>query len=1091
MSLIATAVKRRVTVAMATLGAVIFGFLAFTELPVTLLPDFSYPTLTVRTDYDGAAPAEVEALVTRPLEDALGVVRNLREMRSVSRAGQADVVLAFHWGTDMEMAGLDVRERLDTLNLPMEVGRPVLLRFDPSTDPVIRLSLSSGRTDSSGLRDLRSYAQEQLKRQLEVLEGVAAVSIGGGLEEEVEIRLDAQRMAELGIASSEVVARLRAEHVNLSGGVLREGDRRYLVRTLNEFPSVEAFSGLIIARRDDSNIELGDIADVVSGAREREAIIRQAGNEAVEIAIYKEGDANTVSVARTINNALPGVRRDLPGRYQLELIDDQSLFIRQAIQEVIVAGLLGGLFAVLVLYLFLGQGWATLAISLAIPISVISSFFLMRQAGVGLNIMSLGGLALAIGLLVDNAIVVLENIARHHREQSRRLSDAVVIGTQEMAPAVTASTLTTIAVFLPLVFVEGIAGQLFRDQALTVAFALTLSLLVALLVLPVLVSVLAPREGDGHGARGDDHGGFDADKAVAGMRKRDHAGFAVLLAPLLLPTLLLGLLRRLAVRLMRLLAWLGRPLVGLTAAGLAGLSQRYLKILEGALKAPLLVLGSAALVLALTVLLATRLGMELLPEMAQGKLQARLVLSPGAPLELTDQRVRTVERRLRTIDGVASVHAVSGTGARMDASPIDSGEHVAELLIGLEPPVSLANEARLLREMRAALQDLPDMQLAFTRPALLALESPLTVEIVGHDLTRLRDYGDQVAGRLRANPRFSDVQSNLEAGFPEVQIHFDQQRIAALGLQVRDVADEVVRQMRGEVATRFSVRDERIDVRVRLPEQQREQVEDLARMIINPGGERSLPLSAVARLEVGVGPAEIRRVAQQRSAVVSANLAFGTLDQAVSEAQLLLSEMRMAPGFSLRVTGQSEEMQRSFASLQFALLLAVFLVYLVMASQFESLVHPLVILGSIPLAAVGAVLALWITGTALSVVVFIGLIMLVGIVVNNAIVLIDRINHLREAGQDKTRAILEAGRNRLRPILMTTATTVLGLLPLALGLGEGAELRAPMGIAVIGGLLFATLLTLLVIPVLYQLLDRKHFHASSDAAGQTTVVDAP
>jgi HAE1 family hydrophobic/amphiphilic exporter-1 len=1077
MSVIATAVRRRVTVAMATVATVLFGLLAFFELPVTLLPDFSYPTLTVRTDYDGAAPAEIEALVTRPLEDALGVVGNLQDMRSTSQAGQSDVVLAFQWGTDMDAAGLDVRERLDTISLPPAVGRPTVLRFDPSTDPVVRLSLAGDSERPLALRSLRSYADEQLKRQLEVIVGVAAISVAGGLEEEVEIRLDAERLSEFGLATELVINRLRAENVNLAGGTLREGDRRYLVRTLNEFPTVEAFKDLIVARRDGRNIVLGDVAEVVSGAQEREAIIRLGEDEAIEVAIYKEGDANTVRVAENIEEALPGLRKQLPEGYRLSLIDDQSQFIRQAITEVIMAGLLGGLFAVIVLYLFLGQGWATLAISLAIPVSVVGSFFLMRQADVGLNIMSLGGMALAIGLLVDNAIVVLENIARHHRELGRRLSEAVVSGTQEVASAVTASTLTTIAVFLPLVFVEGLAGQLFRDQALTVAFALILSLLVALLLLPVLVNVLAP---DGEKLDNSDRA---ADQAVAKMGVFSHVLFAIITFPLQFFLVPYNLGKRFVRAIARLFGRLAQPLTRRLQASIAALTKRYQGWLGGALDRPWVVLGVALLSLGLTAMLTDRLGMELLPEMAQGKFEARLEFPPGTALASTDAQVLEVQRRLSALPAVAAVHAVSGTGARLDANPTDSGEHIAQLLIRLRPPVSLEAESQSLAIMREALSDLPDMQISFSRPALFAMDSPLMVEVVGQDLEQLRLVGDLVAQRLREKERFSDVRSNLEEGFPEVRIYFDQAKIVALGLEVRQVADEVVRQLRGEVATRFSVRDERVGVRVRLPEQQRQRVDDLAQMVINPGGDKPLPLSAVAELDVGLGPAEILRTSQQRSALVSANLSFGSLDAAVEEAEAVLASIPLPPGLSADVTGQSEDMQRSFASLQFALLLAVFLVYLVLASQFESLLHPLLILGSIPLAGVGAVLALWITNTALSVVVFIGLIMLVGIVVNNAIVLIDRINQLRAEGQSRREAILEAGSHRLRPILMTTATTVLGLLPMAIGLGEGSELRAPMGVAVIGGLALSTLLTLFVIPVLYFLADRKSYQANpSDAA---------
>ena len=457
---------------------------SLSELRVDLLPELSYPTLTVRTEFEGAAPAEVEKLITEPIEEVLGVVKNVRTVKSVSRPEQSDVTLAFTWGTDMDAAGLEVREKLDVLTLPLQVQKPILLRFNPATDPVLRLSLTNTEEVSDpslNLKRLRRFGDEQLRRSLETVDGVAAVRISGGFEEEIQVHVDPLKLARQNIDINQVITRLREENVNLSGGTLKNGGQRFLVRTVNEFESLGDMGSLIIQRGGLGGTEpvyLRDLADIVDGAKEREAIIRLNDEEAIEVAIYKEGDANTVAVAQAMHSRLQRLRdnNEFPLGYEVNVIADQSVFIEQSISEVVSAAMIGGVLAVLVLYIFLGQAWTTLIISVAMPVSVVASFFLMDRAGVSLNIMSLGGIALAVGLLVDNAIVVLENIVRL-KDQGKPLAQAAVVGTQEVATAVVASTLTSISVFVPLVFVDGIAGQLFRDQALTVTFSLLFSLL--------------------------------------------------------------------------------------------------------------------------------------------------------------------------------------------------------------------------------------------------------------------------------------------------------------------------------------------------------------------------------------------------------------------------------------------------------------------------------------------------------------------------------------------------------------------------------------------------------------------------------------
>ena len=1009
MNLIKVATRRRVAISMAAVSLVLFGLIALKDLKVNLLPDLSYPTLTVRTEYRGAAPEEIETLLTRPVEEAVGVVKNVLSVDSVSRAGQSDVILEFAWGTNMDRAGLDVREKLEVLQLPLEANRPLLLRFNPATDPIMRFGLISAVSDEASLKALRRFAEEEIKKLVEPVEGVAAVKISGGLEDEIQIEIDQRKMAQLNLSLDVLSARLAAENVNVSAGRLEEGAQRYLVRTINQFASVEEFGGLIVDPGETRPIYLRDIARVRAGFSERQAIIRMNGEEAVEIAIYKEGDANTVSVAKGIGDRLEELSKELPADMSIETVDDQSIFIDRAISEVIMAAVLGGLLAVLVIFVFLRNIWFTFTIALSIPISIIATFFFMGQAGISLNIMSLGGIALATGLLVDNAIVVLENISRH-RAGGETLVSAAIKGASEVGGAVIAATLTTIAVFLPLAFVEGIAGQLFRDQALTVAFALAISLGVAMTLIPMMASIRGQR-------------------APATDTLSNRVG-----------------------------SWF---------------SDIYSQLLDWALAHRLLTLAASAVLLALSVLLLQATGTELVPQLEQGRFNVTLEAAPGTPLEETDRIEGELQRVAAAETGVNYVYGVAGSGNRIDANPTESGENIARMLVVMNPEASMADQQRVIQKLRIKAQSIAGLDANFSTPELLSFDKPLEIEIQGYDLVSLRTASDKVLSRLRQSKRFADVESSLERGHPEIQIYFDQERIAALGLTVKQVSDQVVGKIRGKVATRFSWRDRKIDVLVRLSEDERQSIAAVRELIINPESEFPVPLSSVADIRVAEGPAEIRRGNQERLALVQANLAYGDLGSAVEEVETLLASMRLPYGLTMNIKGQSEEMAASFKSLLFALGLAVILVYLVMASQFESLLHPFVILFSIPLAALGVAVALWLTDTWLSVIVFIGLIMLAGIVVNNAIVLLDLINQLRERGMDRIAAIREGARLRLRPIMMTTLTTVLGLLPMALGLGQGAEMRTPMAITVIGGLLTSTLLTLLIVPVMYSLLDRR------------------
>ena len=1079
--LIEIATHRRVTIMMFTVAIALFGFVSLSRLDLNLLPDISYPTLTIRTELTGAAPVEVESLLTKPIEEAVGVIRNVRLVRSVSRSGQSDVTLEFVWGTDMDVAAVEVREKLDILLLPLEAARPLLLRFDPSSEPMMRLALryDEDAGTEAALKALRRLAEDRIKNSLEAVEGTAAVKVSGGLEDEIQIRVDQQRLSQLGISIDQIASRIRAENVNLSGGRLEEGDQRFLVRTLNEFQSVDEFRDAIVAYVSEQPVYLRDVAVVERGYKEREAITRVDGLESVELAIYKEGDANTVQVADRMQRRLESLRKEL-GEDGIELttIYDQSRFISSAVDDVKAAAVIGGIIAVIVLFGFLGDSRATTIVGIAIPVSVIGTFLLMYLNGVSLNIMSLGGIALAVGMLVDNSIVVLENIVRK-KEQGEGVAEAAVNGTAEVASAVFAATLTTIAVFFPMVFISGIAGQLFGDQALTVTFALTFSLIVALTLIPMLSALSM---GSRYGYENVEPAPPWEPKNIVLRGIRRVLGFI----SWLFNAIVVGI-----IRLFRFVFhWGGKGLRLLLTPVTWGFQALYRAIaavypamLRWSLNHRGAVILAAIAIFVSTMALVPRLGTELIPQLSQGEFNVDLRLPPGAPLEETDRAIRSAQRATDGIDSIVLDYSVAGTGNRLDANPVDAGDNTGTLSVSLAPGAGRADEEAAMDAMRNELSRIPGVQYEFSRPSLMSFASPLSIEVAGYDLDQIARYAREIEAALASSDRFTDIRSTVERGIPEIQIIFDQERAAKLGLAVRDIADRVVANVRGELATRYTWRDRKIDVLVRSIDTRESSVAEIRSLIVNPASERPVTLDAVANVIITEGPAEIRRVAQQRVAIIETNIAYGDLGAAALEADSIIRRIAMTDDVSAVVSGQSEEMSDSFRSMQFALALAVFLVYLVMASQFESLIHPFVILFTIPLALVGAVLGLFVTGTTINIVALIGVIMLAGIVVNNAIVLVDLINQLRAQGKERFDAIMEAGAARLRPILMTSLTTALGLLPMAIGFGEGSEVRAPMAITVIGGLLVSTLLTLLVIPVVYSLMDRKR----SPAVGAAVV----
>lgn len=1336
-------VTRPVSILMVVMAVVVFGWVSNQRLALTLMPDMSYPTLTVRTVYPGTAPEEIESVISRPLEQQLGVIPKLVSISSVSKAGQSDVTLEFQWKTDMDLVSAEVREKIDRLRLPEGAQRPLLMHFDPSLDPILRVGLSGPQS----LFELRHIAEQDVKRRLESLTGVAAVQVKGGLEEEFLVALDESKLANLKLDITQIGQRLQSGNVNMPGGNLREGQTEYVIRTLNEFRSIEEIGALIVSRSNNSvDIRLRDIATVTRYHKDREVITRVNGRESVEIEIFKEADANILVVAETVRNALfgtpeqqawlqrereggnvPGaaggkvekagagasglnvqaiasgkgdsrrttpekktpktekqrteaqiearkaaqaaaqaeierarlaaqaqltrramtnfIGQQLPPGATIELLSDQSVFIKNSINEVKENGISGAVIAIAVLYLFLRNLGQTIIVSLCIPISVLATFAPMYMADVSLNIISLGGLALGIGNLVDNAIVVLESIFRCREEGDDHVT-AVVRGTSEVAMPVTASTFTTVAVFFPIVFVEGVAGQMFGDMALTVVFSQVASLIAALFLIPMLASRRFDSPIGGMAAGTGDYLRFAPGQrplavlAVVGARLGWAAvmllaatakAVAVLAGAVLWPLLRLAWRSRIApwsafevwaaadrfgpvagtrvwpgmlsfsapaslaaglgrvgrwlaakrwrwIGLLALpglavgavlwfrqgvtvppvppipygssalpvlkpyhlavwhwlvvqpwwwltlllvpgsvplvlavargaieavLRWLGTALLGLllaiavlglgvwrAATGMGGgvfargldgfergfqaLQGFYPGLIAGALRHRFAVLGGCAAAFFLCwFLVVPRIGKELIPQVSQGEFFLDVTLPIGTPLERTADTVAKIDA---VVLAQPEVERTSLTvGAEEGASTaVDAGEHTARLNVKLKSGLRPDAEGRLIDRVRARFTDLPEAKLEIAYPTLFSFRNPIEVEIRGHDLAMLKRLSREAEAVLADSvPGLVDVRSTLQSGHPEIQVVYKRDRLAEYGLNLRSVADLVRNKVQGRTATEFRKEDQLIDIVVRLREQDRFGIEELRNLIVNPNGAVPLPLSAVADLTINEGPSEIRRVDQQRMALITANLRDADLSTVSRDIVTALNTMEFPAGFTYVIAGQNKEMQTSLNSLLLAFGLALFLVYIVMASQFESLLQPLLIMITVPLALIGVALTLWIGGIPVSIMVFLGLIILAGIVVNNAIVLIDYINLLRDRGVELAEAITEAGRARLRPILMTALTTVVGLIPMAFGVGEGAEIRAPMAVTVIVGLSVSTLLTLVVIPTLYYLFPGK------------------
>ncbi len=1025
-------VSRPATVLMLVLAVLLLGGLSFRRLGVDLLPDLANPRLFVEIEAGDLPPSEVERRFAAPLEGAASLTRGVLDVASVSRTGGARLTVEYGWDVDMDQAFLDLQKAMAEFARRPGVDEISVSRHDPNGRPVVVAAFRHPEVDD--LDALRRTAESIVRSELVRLPGVAAVEVVGARRREVEVRTDAYTLEAYGLTLDQLASAIANANRNMSGGSIVEMGRRYLIKGVGEFSSVADLEGLVVAQvsgegagppegeapgaaegsgpagaaaPEPKPVFLRDLAEVRQVLSEPRTIVRLDGRRCLGLEIFREAGHNTLDAARAVRGQLEVLRRSLPG-YEIEVVQDQSRFIAAAVSEVEETGLIGVLLAVAVLFVFLRRAGVTAVISLAIPISVVATFNLMYFGELTLNLMTLGGLALGAGMLVDNAIVVVENVFRH-MERGESPARAAVLGAGEVGSAITSATLTTIVVFLPIVYLQGAAGELFREQAWTVAFSLISSLFVALLVIPMLCSRLLGSGGPPPAGRAP----FPRYGALLGAA-----------------------LRR-------------RVPVVLVAAALVG--------------------GTAAVL--------SRLGSEFMPHLDPGQLSLHLTLPEGTSLERTEGAVRNLEGSISRSLGpeLGSVYSTVGRASGAGGSGESlAGENQAAIHVQLRPgsPVSPAALAEALGEAPAG----PDGQVRYLlretalETSLGRSEAPVVVEVHGPALGVLAGLAGQVEERLAAVEGLTGVESSLGPGRPEIEIVVDRAAAAGFGLSIDAIGSQLESLLSGREAGRLRQGGEAADIVIRRPEVT---LAELGRLLLEAPGGRRVRLDEVAGLRAAATPREILRRNQHRVVTVSARLEGDEpFDRVAGRVEEALGPVDRPPEYGFVLTGEEKLRRDSFRNLAFALLLAVVLVYMVMAAQFESLVHPFVILLTIPLAGVGAVALLLALGMPLNVMSFIGVILLAGIAVNDSIVLVDRINRNRRSGQELERAIVNAGRTRIRPILMTSLTTMLALLPLAAGAGEGAVLRAPMAVAVIGGLFSCTALTLVVVPCVYHLFAR-------------------
>ncbi|MDT8388183.1 MAG: efflux RND transporter permease subunit [Thiogranum sp.] len=1016
MSLARASVSRPVFTSMVTLMVVVLGVVALSRLMIDLLPSIELPTITIRTEYQGADPVVMERLVTQIIEEIVATVPGVEEMTSISYEGNSSVRVSFSWGTDVDAAALDVQATLeDELSeLPDDIIGPRVSKFDVDSFPVVLLGISSPLDPV----ELTEVVEKQIRYRFARIPGVAQVDPWGGYNREVRVELDPDRIKALGLPLDDVIDAIRDANLDLPAGQIEAGRFEVTLRAPAEFTSLEEIRNTVISRRDGVLVTVGQVAQVTDTYEKLTRLIRVNGERGLRLAIRKQAGANTVEVARRVLEEAQAVNDAFP-QIRVVPVINQGNFIERAIANVSQSVLYGGALAVLVLLFFLRNLRSTLVISLAIPISVIATFALLYFGGFTLNLMTLGGLALGVGMMVDSSVVVLENIFRRRQEHGEAIDVAAVKGTGEVASAVIAGTVTTLVIFLPLVFVRGVSGVLFKELAYVIMFALFCSLLVSLSLVPMLASRLL--------------------KSDTSQRT----------------------------------GWTARLAAG---AGklLAALERSYLELLDRVLRRRLTTVFLAAGLLAVSLLLAPFIGTEFLPPSDEGEVRVTGEMEVGTRLDLIDRQTRVLEKLVYTAvpETRSSVVSVVTSGTR--GSSVASGE----IRLSLSPATERARgNTDIADDLREQLEGrIPGMKIRVRAPQgqfllerLLASDQGITVEVRGFDLDTLDLLARHVADRIEDVAGITDVELSREAGIPQREILFDRARIADLGMTVREVTEVIETAVAGSKAGEYRVQGNSYRILVQLEDAEKRSLDEILDLTLRTPDGDQVALRNLVDTRAGSGPVTIERKDQQRLVTVTANVAERDLGSVAADVQARLAEIPRPVGYDLMVAGNFEEQQKAFNELIVSLVLALLLVYMVLASQYESLGDPLVVMLSVPVAAVGVLVTLFITETTLNLQSAIGCIMLAGIVVNNAILLVDQTAQLRRAGQTTGDALLEAGRRRLRPVLMTTLTTILALLPLALGIGEGADAQAPLARAVLGGLTASTLITLVLIPAVYSL----------------------
>jgi len=1018
MGLTRIAIARPVFIVMAFAALMVLGLQSLSLMPVELFPRVEVPYITVVTVYPGAGPREIETQISKPLEEAVNTVNGVKTVRSSSQESLSVVVIELNLGIDLDAATNEVRGRLDAARaaLPREAEAPVVYKASLSAIPVLVYGVSGSRP----VAEIRQIAEDRIKDRLAKVPGVASVSVVGGVQREIQVEVDKARLQAYGLSIVQVAQAIAGENLSLPSGSIREGREEYAVRTVGEFGSLDELLAVRLVSPAGAPVLLRDVAQVKAAFADRAELSRLNRRESVGLVVHKQADANTVRVVDGVARELAGLRAVLPKDLVIKAAYDQSVFLRESLADVRDALVLGAILAVVVVYAFLHDVRSTFIVSLAIPTSMLAAFTPMYFAGFSLNMMTMLGLALSTGILVDDSIVVLENIHRHlHLGELPR--DAALNGRSEIGLAAIAITLTDVVVFVPIAFMGGMVGQFFREFGLTVAAVTLFSLVVSFTLTPMLASRwFARRRREAQVDRGP---------AARLFRRFD--------------------------------AFYGH------------LDSRYRGVLAWALDHRWAVVAGGLVALLVVVPVAGALGFEFMPSVDQGQFSVRIETPAGTNLETTSAVVAQVEELLsRQPEVDAMFTRVGSTAGAVSFGASSQGPHTANILVSL---VEKGRRRRTDRQLMAALRReaarIPGAKIRFEPPSLGQQGAAVQIELLGDDFAALHRAAGAIASRVRQVPGVVDVDISWRVGRPELQVHVDRLKAASLGLSTGAVAATLRTAVQGAATTKFRAGSEEYDIRVRLPEAQRQSPEDIATVLVAAPYGQPVYLKDIATVTLATGPTQIDRKDRQRMVVVSANLApgyhFGNVQREINRR---LAGLPLA-GVSLRWGGEAQQLAESSGQLGRALLLSVVLVYILMAALFEGFLSPFIIMFSLPMAAVGALLGLLVAGKTLSIVSMIGIIMLMGLVTKNAILLVDYTNTLRARGRPRREAILEAGPTRLRPILMTTLAMIMGMLPTALGLGSGAEWRSPMAVAVIGGLVWSTVLTLVVIPVVYTLID--------------------